>query len=167
VLYKYFTMDRDEHSDSDSVVDVNENRQLGEELDQLKELLYEQQQAMRDLVQQRLAKEDDEVDAGVAVGAMGVTGQSSTTLTAHTDRGLSSKLPKLPSFGGKGKGAEEVTFDQWFYEAETLQGIVEEQTLRRAITLSLKGQAHASVRNMPPGGSVAQILAKLNSSIIR
>ena len=136
--------------------------ELTQELEQLKEMLSNQQHLIQTLTASRSEQVDPQIERQPGPDRP-VQETSSVTLTGPTDRNMMGKVPKLPYFSGEGKGKDEATFDQWFYEAEALQGFIEEPLLKRAITLSLRGQAHAAIRNMPLGSTVAAMLSKLRS----
>ena len=142
-----------------SVTDVSKQNQgdsgakidrLQEELGVLMRIVTDQQEVMRDLAQ---AKDQEKEESSSR-------GTSNVTLRAEPT-GLG-KIPKLPTFSGKVKD-DGCGFEQWIYEVESLRGLVTDVVLRRAITLSLKGQAHAAIRNMDPCSTVGDMILKLKS----
>ena len=74
------------------------------------------------------------------------------------------KPPKISCFTGAGTpGAGEVSYGQWIYEVQALQGSYAEDLLREGIFKSLKGSAADLIRYMGPKATVEQIVGKLRS----
>ena len=56
----------------------------------------------------------------------------------------------------------EASFEQWFYELQTLRKTCSESALREGIHRSLKGAAADTVHNMGPGASLDTIIKKFS-----
>ena len=72
---------------------------------------------------------------------------------------LRTNIPKLSVFSGEMlKG--EASFEQWFYELQTLRKTYSESALRERIQRSLKGAAVDTICNMGPDASLDTIIKK-------
>ena len=84
---------------------------------------------------------------------------SSILQTLLKDGALRTNIPKLSAFIGE-KTKEEVSFEQWSYELQTLRKTYSDSALREGLQCSLKGAAADTVRNMGPDVPLDTIIKK-------
>ena len=91
---------------------------------------------------------------------MGSVHDVSSVLQTLLKEGASrTNVPKLSAFSGEA-GKEEVSFDQWSYELQTLRKSYSDLALREGIQHSLRGAAADVVCNMGPNVPLDMILKK-------
>ena len=84
---------------------------------------------------------------------------SSILHTLLKDGALRTNIPKLSAFSGE-KAKDEVSFEQWSYELQTLRKTYSDSALREGIQHSLGGTAADTVRNLGPDVPLDTIIKK-------
>ena len=86
-------------------------------------------------------------------------GVSSILHTLLKDGALWTNIPKLSAFSGE-RAKEEVSFEQWSYQFQTLRKTYSDSALREGFQHSLRGAAADTVRNMGPDVPLDTIIKK-------
>ena len=98
----------------------------------------------------------------VSTVASGPAGMEELVQTLNTGFRQSGQPPWISTFNGDHPGKNDVTYEQWRYEIDTIQPNYSVVIVRDCIKRSVKGSALEVLRVLGPLATVAQILKKLD-----